>query len=173
MQRGYFTVDQARNAGVSSQLLHYHCQQGRFERIRHGIYRATEYPRGERDDLVILWLWSRRTGVFSHSTALALHNLSDLMPDRVHLTLPRSEELRQQKVPAGLLLHYADVRESDRTWYETVPVTTPRRTLLDCVDNAMNPGLLRQALEQAVERGLLDVATITEVARGIDALEKT
>jgi hypothetical protein len=32
--------------------------------------------------------------------------------------------------------------------------------------------LLRQALEQAVTRGLLDVASITEIAKRIDTLER-
>jgi len=80
---------------------------------------------GERDDLVVLWLWSRRLGVFSHSTALSLHELSELLPDRVHLTLPLSEERRQRQTPAGLTVHYADLQEGDRRWFECVPVTTP------------------------------------------------
>lgn len=170
-QRGYFSIDQAHDVGLSSQLVRYHCQQGKFERVRRGIYRAIEYPIGERDDLVVLWLWSRRLGVFSHSTALTLHELSELLPDRVHMTLPPSEKHWQRQVPAGLVLHYGEVTDDDRTWYESVPMTTPRRTLLDCVASSMNPSVLREALEQAVERGLLDVDSITAIARGIAQLE--
>jgi predicted transcriptional regulator of viral defense system len=172
VQAGYFSLAQAKEAGYSSQLIHHHCKTGKFERVRRGIYHFPDYPPGERDDLVILWLWSEQLGVFSHSTALSLHDLSDLMPERVHMTLPESERGRQRELPAGLLIHFADLPEQDRTWYASVPMTSPRRTLLDCIAYGLSPSLLRQALAQAVTRGLLDVASITEIAKGIDTLER-
>lgn len=171
-QAGYFSLAQANEAGYSSQLIHHHCKTGKFERVRRGIYHFPDYPSGERDDLVILWLWSEQLGVFSHSTALSLHDLSDLLPERIHMTLPESQRGRQRELPPGLLLHFAELPEQDRTWYATVPVTSTRRTLLDCVAYGLSPSLLRQALEQAVTRGLLDVGGITEIAKRIDALER-
>jgi predicted transcriptional regulator of viral defense system len=170
-QQGYFTTVQAREAGISPQLLRYHCRVGRFERVRHGIYRATEYPPGERSDLILPWLWSGKLGVFSHSTALSLHELSELLPDRLHMTLPLSERGRQRQTLPGLVLHYAEIDDDDRSWYESVPITSVRRTLLDCVADQMNPALLREALGQAVERALLDVDDITAVVAGIEKLE--
>jgi predicted transcriptional regulator of viral defense system len=171
-QAGYFSLSQANEAGYSSQLIYHHCKTGKFERVRRGIYHLPDYPAGERDDLVILWLWSEQLGVFSHSTALSLHDLSDLMPERTHMTLPNSQRGRHRELPAGLLIHLADLPDQDRAWYGSVPVTSPRRTLLDCVAYGLSPNLLRQALAQAVTRGLLDVASITEIAKGIDALER-
>ena len=61
----------------------------------------------------------------SHDTALALHDLSDALPGKVHLTLPATWRLRLLRVPSGLLLHFADVAEPDRTNFGTVPVTAP------------------------------------------------
>lgn len=171
-QAGYFSLAQAKAAGFSSPLINHHCKTGKFERVRRGIYRYADYPAGERDDLVILWLWSEQLGVFSHSTALSLHDLSDLMPERIHMTLPESQRGRHRELPPGLLIHHADLSEQDRAWHGSVPVTSPRRTLLDCVAYGLSPALLRQALEHAVKRGLLDVASITEIAKGIDALER-
>jgi predicted transcriptional regulator of viral defense system len=171
-QAGYFSLAQAKEAGFSSPLIHHHCKTGKFERVRRGIYHFPDYPPGERDDLVVLWLWSEQLGVFSHSTALSLHELSDLLPERIHMTLPESQRGRQRELPPGLLLHFADLPDRDRAWYASVPVTSPPRTLLDCVAYGLSPGLLRQALEQAVTRGLLDVASITEIAKRIDTLER-
>jgi predicted transcriptional regulator of viral defense system len=171
-QAGYFSLAQAKEAGYSPQLISHHCRTRNFERVRRGIYHFPDFPSGERDDLVILWLWSEQLGVFSHSTALSLHELSDLMPERIHMTLPESQRGRQRELPAGLLIHHADLSDQDRAWYGSVPVTSPRRTLLDCVAYGLSPNLLRQALEQAVTRGLLDVASITVIAKGIDALER-
>jgi predicted transcriptional regulator of viral defense system len=171
-QAGYFSLAQANEAGYSSQLINHHCKTGKFERVRRGIYHFPDYPAGERDELVILWLWSGQLGVFSHSTALSLHVLSDLMPERIHMTLPISQGARHRELPPGLVVHFAELPEQDRAWYSSVPVTSPRRTLLDCIAYGLSPRLLRQALEQAVARGLLDVAGITEIAKGIDALEQ-
>jgi len=48
--------------------------------VRRGVYRLEHFPAGEHEDLVALWLWTDRAGVFSHETALALHGLSDTLP---------------------------------------------------------------------------------------------
>lgn len=170
-QQGYFSVTQAQDAGYSRQLLRYYNNTGKFERVRRGIYRLVEFPPGDREDLAVHWLWSEQLGVFSHATALSLHELSDLLPERVHLTLPESERGRRRALPPGLVLHYAEVPEQDRAWYGSVPVTAPRRTLLDCLADSLSPDLLTQALDQAVARGLLDVDSITEIARGLAALK--
>ncbi|MCA9692999.1 MAG: hypothetical protein KC636_25610 [Myxococcales bacterium] len=170
-QDGYFALSQAHEAGYSTQSVYYHAKVGNFQRVRNRIYRLTNYPPSERADLMILWLWSERRGVFSHSTALSLHELSDLLPERVHLTLPLTEQGRQRKTPPGLVLHYAEVPERERAWFGAVPVTSPRRTLLDCAADSLSPELLDQALEQAVARGLLDIETITEVAKMIAMLK--
>jgi predicted transcriptional regulator of viral defense system len=171
-QAGYFSLSQAHAAGYSAQLLRYHCMTGKFERVRRGIYRLVEYPPQDREDLMVLWLWSEQLGVFSHGTALTLHELSDLLPERIHLTLPESERSRRRSMPGGLVVHYGEIPEHERAWYDGVPVTSPRRTLLDCVADSLNPEILTQALEQAVARGLLDVDSITEIAKGIERLER-
>ncbi|MCA9704988.1 MAG: type IV toxin-antitoxin system AbiEi family antitoxin domain-containing protein [Myxococcales bacterium] len=171
-QDGYFSLAQAHEAGYSSQLVRYHCKVGTFLRVRRGIYRLADFPEGERPDLTISWLWSEQLGVFSHGTALSLHRLSDLLPERIHMTLPPSERGRTRSRPPGLVLHYAELSKSEQGWHGSVPVTSPARTLQDCVASGLTPLLLRQALEEAVERGLLDVSSITSIAASIDALER-
>jgi predicted transcriptional regulator of viral defense system len=170
-QQGYFSVTQAQDAGYSRQLLRYHSNTGKFDRVRRGVYRLVEFPPGDTEHLVVLWLWSEQLGVFSHGTALSLHELSDLLPERVHLTLPESERGRRRVLPPGLVLHFGEVPEQDRTWYGSVPVTSPKRTLLDCVADSLSPELLTDALDQAVARGLLDVDGVTAIARGLEALK--
>ena len=49
-------------------------------RLRRGIYRLVHFPAGEHEELIELWLWTERTGLASHQTALALHGLSDALP---------------------------------------------------------------------------------------------
>lgn len=124
-------------------------------RIRRGIYRLVHFPPGEHEDLVAVWLWTEQAGVFSHETALALHGLSDVLPSRVHVTLPASWSSRRFRVPKGIVLHHADLKERDRAWAATVPTTSPERTLADCAAAHVSPELLEQAIEQAVTRGLV------------------
>lgn len=126
---------------------------GRIVRVRRGVYRLVHLPATEREELVVLWLWSDRAGVFSHETALALHELSDVLPAKVYMTLPEAWRRRRLRVPDGLVLHHADVGDRDREWLDTVPLTSPQRTLQDCIDAHLSPELVEQAIRQARERG--------------------
>ncbi len=157
-QDGYFTTAQAAQSGYSRPLLHKHLAGGKIVRARRGIYRLVHFPASDREDLVVLWLWSEQAGVFSHDTALALHDLSDALPNKAHLTLPATWRRRRLRAPAGLVLHFADVSERERTSFGAVPVTAPLRTLSDCVEADLAPGLLDQAISQARRRGLISSA---------------
>lgn len=159
-QDGYFTTEQAADAGYSRPLLDHHLHSGRFVRVRRGVYRLVEYPAGEHEDLVVAWLWSKQVGVFSHETALALHQLSDALPAHLHLTLPASWERRRLVVPEGLRLHFADVADAERAWVGPVPVTTPIRTLRDCQAARLPPDLVAQAVRDGLARGLFSRADV-------------
>jgi predicted transcriptional regulator of viral defense system len=154
-QSGYFTTVQAAAAGYSPPLLHKYLSSGKVMRVRRGIYRLVHFPASDHEDLVVLWLWAEQAGVFSHETALALHDLSDVLPSKVHMTLPANWRQRRLRVPAGLVLHYADVSDAERTGFSAVPVTTARRTLRDCIEANVSPELVRQAVLQARRRGLI------------------
>lgn len=161
-QAGYFTTQQAARAGYSPQLLAHH-KGKKFERVRRSIYRLIHFPASDREDLVVLWLWSEQAGVFSHQTALALHDLSDILPSKVHLTLPTTWECRRLRVPPGLVLHFADIGDGDRASFEAVPVTKPRRTLQDCIEKHVEPRLVEQAISQARRRGLISAVDETRL----------
>jgi len=145
---------------------------GKIERVRRGIYRIVHYPGGEHEDLAVLWLWSDRVGVFSLETALALHELSDVLPSRVHLTLPASWKDRRLRIPRGLVLHHADIPERERTWSGSVPVTSPARTLLDCAQAELTPDLLQQALHQGLARGLFARDEVADVEDHLSRFEE-
>jgi predicted transcriptional regulator of viral defense system len=162
-QEGLFTTQQAAEAGYSPQLLIHHLHAGRALRVRRGIYRLVHFPAGEHEDLVVAWLWSEQQGVVSHQTALALHDLSDVLPAQIHLTLPEAWRRRRFRVPADVVLHYADVAADDRTWFGAVPTASPRRCLNDCAKSGLSPELLRQAARQAIRRGLVTAAELSDV----------
>lgn len=167
-QEGLFTTRQAAEAGYSPQLLVHHVRSGNLLRFRRGIYRLVHFPAGEHEDLVAAWLWSDQAGVISHQSALALLELSDTLPARIHLTLPEAWRRRRLRVPSDLVVHHADVPSSDRSWSGAIPITTPRRTLNDCAEAGLSPEFLRQAAVEALERGLVTTDELGEVRAALD-----
>lgn len=162
-QEGYFTTRQAADAGYSTHLLFKHVRAGRVFHVRRGIYRLVHFPAGDHEELVTIWLWSEQAGVVSHSTALALHGLSDVLPAQVDLTLPSDWRSRRLRVPAGVFIHHADVPADDRVWFGGVPTTSARRSLNDCARAGLSPDLLRQGARQALRRGLVTMAELADV----------
>ena len=163
-QEGYFTSPQAARAGFSAPLLTHHRKAGRLRHVRRGIYRLVQFPAGDHEDLVTAWLWSEAAGVFSHQTALSLHQLSDAMPETLHVTMPTPWRSRRLRVPTGIALHYGDIAEKDRSWIGPVPVTSVLRTLRDCARDGLTPDLMLQALRQALDRGLVRATEVQDIA---------
>ena len=166
-QEGHFTTQQALDAGYSSQLLVKYLNSGKIIRIRRTVYRLKHFPPGQQEDLVALWLWSDRAGVFSHETALMLHELSDVLPARAHLMVPAKWHRRRLQVPDGVVLHYSGVSKRDRAWVGAVPVTSPARTLADCAADYVSPDFLSSAISQALARGMVSRPQATAVERAV------
>jgi predicted transcriptional regulator of viral defense system len=167
-QEGLFTTQQAAEAGYSPQLLAHHLDAGRMVRVRRGVYRLVHFPAGDHEDLTVVWLWSQREGVFSHQTALFLHDLSDVLPAQVHLTLPESWRRRRLRVPEGVVLHHGDVAEDGRTWFGPVPATAPLHTIEDCAAAHLPPELLRGATLDALDRGLVTRGEIAAIRAALE-----
>lgn len=160
-QSGFFTSSQAAQSGYSARLLSHHARARHIERAGRGIYRLVHFPQvSDAEDLVVRWLWSERQGVFSHETALQLHQLSDAMPSQAYLTVPCAWKRRRLRVPAGLLLQYDDVGPEERQSVRGVIVTTPARTVNDCARANVLPDLVQQAVREGLERGLFAEAQI-------------
>jgi len=155
-QDGHFTTKQAALAGYSPQLLLKYLKNGRVIRVRRGVYRIVHFPASEHEDLTTIWLWSEQKGVFSHETALMLHDLSDVLPRKAHLTLPASWAKRRVHVPKGVVLYHEDVPKKERLQLGAIPVTGVRRTLLDCVNSHVSLEFIEAALRQARTRGFID-----------------
>jgi predicted transcriptional regulator of viral defense system len=153
-QSGYFTAGQASAHGVSRQLLNHHVKQGRFQRIRRGLHRVRGFPTSEHDDMREKWMAvGMDKAVLSHESALALLELSDNVPDRVHLLVPRRH--RGLRRPPGVVIHTRPDDETVATvWRDGMPLTAPARTLVDVADE-LQPEQAAMAVRQALELGLL------------------
>jgi predicted transcriptional regulator of viral defense system len=162
-QGGYFNAGQARAHAVSRQLLDHHLRRGRFERVRRGLYRIQGFPRDEHDDMREAWMAVGITdALLSHESALALLDLSDTIPDAVHLLVPRRH--RGLRAPSGTILHTRpDSEEIATVWRDGLPLTAPARTLLDVAER-VQPEQLSMAVRQALRRGLLTREELKEEA---------
>jgi predicted transcriptional regulator of viral defense system len=154
-QAGYFTTAQAAAAGYSPQLLYKHLKAGRVRRVRRGTYRLVHFPMSDEEHLVEFWLWAEQAGVVSHETALFYHDLSDVLPKHVHLTVPEAWRGRRLRVPEGLVLRFGLVPDTDRTWLGPVPITKPARAIRDVIDSHLSREHIERALAEARHRGLV------------------
>ena len=173
-QGGLFNARQADELGCTLKQLYKYSQSGKVERVQRAVYRIADFPAGEHDDLVTLWLWSRTEGVISHETALYLHDLSNALPSKAHITLPMRWKQRPGVIPPDVVTHYDALLASERTWIGPVPTTSVRRTLLDCFHGTASPELVEQAFAQAAGRGLISgqetvSASFVSFARGRSA----
>ncbi len=170
-QAGYFTARQALAVGYAYPEQHYHVTRGNWERVTRGIFRLHDYPLAEREDLIVLSLMSHdRSGqpqaVFSHETALALPDLSDVNPARIHVTVPPGF---RRRLPSGIVVHRSVVPTEDWEEREGYRVTTPLRTLTDIAKAPASWPSLQQAVRDALRRGLLRRRQLIEAELPEDA----
>jgi predicted transcriptional regulator of viral defense system len=153
-QDGLFTTRQAQERGVSAQLLAHHARSGRFQRMRQGLYRLSDYPTGEHDEIRAAWLTvGMERAVVSHESALVLHGLSDVLPNTVHLLVSR--EHRGVRAPSTVTLHTAtaSIPNGDITTRHGIRVTTPARTIIDAARSGTPPEQIQMAIRQALKEG--------------------
>lgn len=159
-QQGYFTFQQAITAGFSDKNHAYHIKTGDWVKVFRGIYRLAKYPVGEREELVLWFLWSRNRlnvpqGVYSYYTALDLYELSDNMPPKLHMTVPLGFR-RMAKIPEILVLHRVNLQPDEVVMKQGYKVTTPLRTLIDVIEEGLlAEDLLVQAVRDAKKKGLI------------------
>lgn len=158
-QQGFFTTKQATRAGFTEPTHPYHVRAGNWIREHRGIYRLTDFPTTDRPDLMLWYLWSQNRleipqGTYSHSTALSLHELSDLMPSKLHMTVPK--EFRRNVIPDILVLHRAELKPSEVQEMHGVRVTRPLRTITDLLQgDGTDRSQLKLAFGEALRRGLI------------------
>jgi len=165
-QQGHFTAGQARVCGFGWDDLSYHVRRGRFIRVHRGVYRFRDYPSGPREDVMAAWLAvGKDVAVVSHEIALDLLDLSDVIPNAVDLTVPRSR--RYLAAPPGARLHTTTrpPRPADVTEREGIRLTSATRTILDAAEYGTAGEQVEMAVVQASERGQTTRALLEAGAR--------
>lgn len=169
-QQGYFTSRQAEECGFSRANFHRKLQSGKWHKELWGIYRLANYPSTSHSELALWMLWSadkqgNPQGIWSHETALEIHELSDVAPAKLHMSVPRSFR-KGTKIPNNLCLHFFDeIPQSDIETRQGYRVTTPLRTLADIIREGTTQ-------HEQIELAILDLAIQKSLIKGLATIQE-
>ncbi len=154
-QGGVFSASQAVSAGFDGRNHPYYVRNGHWTKEHRGIYRLCQFPPDPAAQFAIWSLWScardgEPQGVYSHETALGIHELTDLNPGKLFMTVPLRFSKRAE-IPKVLVLQRGKLTPKDWRQMGGYRVTTPVRTLYDIVNCAR---IAEEHIFQAVREGL-------------------
>ena len=168
-QHGLVTTAQAAEEGVSNAELSMMVARDRLERVAHGVYRVPQVPQTEFDQYQLAVLW---TGVpeacLSHDTALAAWNISDINPDRIHVTVARHRRIHR----AGgerYVIHYEDVVAHGVTWWQGIRTVDVPTAIGQAISSGVPTYLIRQALDGAGRTSRLPAKGRERLANELEA----
>lgn len=158
-QHGFVTVDDALAVGLSRNAVNLLVRRGTLQSAGTGVYRFPDFPETPQAPYMLSVLWTRTPGAcLSHDTALSLHELCDINPGRVHVTVPAARRIRRAKGDL-YVVHREDLLPEQVGWWELVPITTPTTAVRQGIRTGVPTYLIRQALDRGRRTGQL---TITE-----------
>ena len=160
-QYGFVTSADAARLGIAEVELPKLASRGKLVRSSHGVYRFPEFAASPRDQFMAAVLWTRDPlAVLSHETALDVYELSDLNPNVIHVTIPqRKNPIRRADLPGEYVVHYENLEPDQYGWWEQIPTVTPETAIDQSIAALVRPDMVRQAINQAKARGLIDPPT--------------
>jgi very-short-patch-repair endonuclease len=153
-QHGVVSVGQLAGLGYSEEWLRRALETGRLHRICRGVYAVGHRGISRQGHCLAAVLSCGDGALLSHRSAAWLWGLTARFAAPVEVTAASPRRIR-----TAIRVHSAEALTlGDRTSSEGIPVTAVPRTLLDFA--AVDPWYLRQALDNARRRGLLDLIAI-------------
>jgi predicted transcriptional regulator of viral defense system len=133
---GILTTSLVRENNIPTVYLTRLTKEGTLKRIERGIYMSKD---GIYDELFIFQIRYPKV-VFSHETALYLLNLTDKLPDRIHLTINHNYKFNQR--PENTRVYYVHndiltlgVIKKETNMGNLVKLYSAERTLCDFIKN--------------------------------------
>ena len=152
---GYVTPETAKQCGVEPNRLPVLVARGRLERAGWGVYRVPALPRLPLDRFARVLLEVGTPAVFSHTSAIDLHQRVDSgLP--LHITVPVGRRVRR-KFSDEIVFHFANLDASQVVQVDGMSCTTLR----DAQDACAQDGLVATRAPQIIQgRSLLSWANI-------------
>ncbi len=168
-QHGFVTTAQALEEGVSHAEMSTMVARDRLERVVHGVYRVPQVAETEFDQYQLAVLWTGASeACLSHETALSAWEVSDINPDRIHLTVARRRRIRR----AGgelYVVHHQDLDARQVTRWQGIPTANVPTAIVQCIASGVPTYLIRQALERAGRTSRLPTADAEQLASALEA----
>src|SRR5262245_52401335 len=130
-QRGVICRSQVLDAGLSTELIKYRLERGRWQRLHRGVYATFN---GSVDRQTKLWAAVLRAGAgaaLSHQTAAELDGLTDKPTPSIHITIPAT---RRATAIGGVIVHCSLNAEQAIHPVRLPPWTRLEETVLDLTD---------------------------------------
>lgn len=165
---GTITTAQANDAGVSNERLRLLVKAGELERASFGVYIS---PDEFVDKLYVLQLRRPKT-IYSHETALFLHELTDRDPLDYTVTVPtgyNATRLREEGLKVFTVkreLHEVGVTQLSTVFGHSVNAYGLERTICDCLRsrNQMDIAVVTDAIKRYVRRKDKNLNTLMQMA---------
>ena len=169
LQHGFVTARQAVAEGIDRETVDKLVQRGTLQRAAFGVYRFPKYPYTDTARYMFAVLWTRASeAALSHETALDVYAISDIIADRIHVTVGQRRRLRRA---GGELyeVHYQDLDAGQIGWWQEIPTVTPATAIAQCLTYGTPTYLLRQAIERGHAQGYLKETERDELAAALGA----
>lgn len=149
-QAGYFSLAQSRAIGLRRNQIYRGVTRGKFKKAQRGVYRFLQFPASRFEEIHIAVLSAGQNAVVGFETALYVYDLSDIIPDEIHLILPPTSSRRRP----GIRVHTTRLNPENITHFEGLPITTVARTIVDSAFAHVDDQQIRLAIFQSLRRGM-------------------
>jgi predicted transcriptional regulator of viral defense system len=165
---GVITTAQANSIGISNERLRLLANAGELTRVSHGVYILPD----EFFDKMYVAQLRRSKIIYSHETALFLHELTDRDPISYTVTVPTGYSVSGLR-GAGLNvftvkreLHEMGTVQAKTMFGHTITAYGLERTICDCIRsrNQMDVAVVTDAMKRYAKRSDKNLNTLMETA---------
>ncbi|MHB8816580.1 MAG: type IV toxin-antitoxin system AbiEi family antitoxin domain-containing protein [Steroidobacteraceae bacterium] len=171
-----FTYSDAMAAGLSAERLYRYRDEGHLEQFGRGLYRRANAPPADHNLLEIAHRVPE--GTLCLITALARHGLTDVIPDRIDIAVPRGRRIPALHSPASIHVFAKDTFDLGRGMIKvgdglTLGLYSAERSLVDMVRLRHREGaeIAWEALRRWLRRKGARPAALIEMARSFRGAE--
>src|SRR4029077_10528564 len=151
-QHGVVARRQLLELGLSSQAIQHRLSKGRLHRVERGVYSVGRPELNRRGRWMAAVLACGSRAVLSHRSAAALWGIGTELPNWIEISVPVTSVRKRDRVRVH---RRPNLRSSDVTVRDGIPVTNPVRTLID-IARRLDPPRLERAINEADRLDLVD-----------------
>lgn len=171
-QGGYFTAKQALKCGFSHRIQKYHVETTHWIKEDRGLFRfGFLYSKYDEFFKAVFLTRDRNDipqGVISHESALFIHELGEIIPSKVHITVPVKFRKKITDKKYSIFKENLELDEIEQK--EGIRLTTPIKTVIDVFER-IDLEQIEKILREAHKKGLISQHEI-ETSRTQDEIKR-